>query len=155
MARQDGTLSIPRHTQGTGSRPRKARVASEPVAAPRHGVSTDCTRVSKVLARVGDKWTVLVVRQLAQGSRRFSELKREIGGVSQRMLTLTLRGLERDGLVLRTVTPTIPPRVDYELTLLGHSLHEPIEELGNWAFAHIDAIDEAQREFDERAGSGS
>jgi len=125
----------------------------EVVAMPRHGVATDCTRVGRVLARIGDKWTVLVVRQLAEGPRRFSELKREIGGVSQRMLTLTLRGLERDGFVIRTVTPTIPPRVDYELTFLGHSLREPIEELGNWAFAHIDAIDEPQREFDARAGS--
>ena len=114
-----------RHTFDTeahaGNRgvPRKARPPLDVVAMPRHGVSTDCTRVGRVLARIGDKWTVLIVRQLAEGPRRFGELKREIGGVSQRMLTLTLRGLERDGLVTRTVTPTIPPRVDYALTFLG------------------------------------
>jgi DNA-binding HxlR family transcriptional regulator len=118
-------------------------------------VAEDCRAVSEVLARVGDKWTVLVVSLLGDGPKRFNEIRRGLGSISQRMLTLTLRALERDGLVTRTVTPTIPPRVDYALTFLGHSLREPIEELGNWAFAHIDAIDEAQREFDARAGSES
>jgi DNA-binding HxlR family transcriptional regulator len=85
---------------------------------------------------------------LADGPRRFNELKRMIGGISQRMLTLTLRGLKRDGLVTRTVFPTIPPRVDYELTALGHSLKDPVEALGKWAFAHIAAIEKARIDFD-------
>src|SRR5439155_110147 len=88
-------------------------------------VPEDCRAVSEVLARVGDKWTVLVVIALGEGPKRFNELRRGLGSISQRMLTLTLRGLERDGLVTRTVFPTIPPRVDYELTKLGHSLLEP------------------------------
>ena len=89
-------------------------------------VPEDCRAVSEVLARVGDKWTVLVVSTLGDGPKRFNELRRALGSISQRMLTLTLRGLERDGLVTRTVFPTIPPRVDYELTRLGRSLLEPV-----------------------------
>ena len=85
-----------------------------------------CRTISTLLSRIGDKWTVLVVQTLGEGPRRFNELRREIPSVSQRMLTLTLRNLERDGLVNRTVTPTIPPRVDYELTELGQSLQKPI-----------------------------
>ena len=85
-------------------------------------VADDCRAVSEVLARVGDKWTVLVVSTLGEGPKRFNELKRALGSISQRMLTLTVRGLERDGLVTRTVFPTVPPRVDYELTELGRSL---------------------------------
>lgn len=108
----------------------------------------DCRRASEVLSRVGDKWSVLVVMQLASGPTRFNELKRLIGGISQRMLTLTLRGLERDGLVTRTVTPSIPPRVDYELTPLGWSLQEPVRALGAWVFANLDVIDAARARFD-------
>ncbi len=85
-------------------------------------VTEDCRAISAVLARVGDKWSVLIVSRLGNGTMRFNELRREIGGISQRMLTLTLRGLERDGLVTRTAFPTIPPRVDYALTPLGRSL---------------------------------
>ena len=150
MARQDGTTLIRRHTQGTDRRKAPAP-APKGVGKAGHSLASECSRVSRVLARIGDKWSVLVVMQLAEGPRRFSELKRQIGGVSQRMLTLTLRGLERDGLVTRTVYPTVPPRVDYELTALGHSLREPVEELGSWAFAHLDSIDKAQVEFDRRA----
>jgi DNA-binding HxlR family transcriptional regulator len=106
--------------------------------------------VSELLSCIGDKWTVLVVMQLRSGSRRFSELKRDIGSISQRMLTLTLRTLERDGLVTRTVYPTTPPRVDYELTALGHSLREPVEALGTWAMAHLDVIDRSRQQFDGR-----
>lgn len=95
----------------------------------------------------------MVVMLLRFGPRRFSELKREIGGVSQRMLTLTLRGLERDGLVTRTVTPTTPPRVDYELTALGQSLRGPIEALGGWAVAHLDVLDQAREDFDRRVSA--
>src|SRR5882672_12256763 len=93
-------------------------------------VAEDCRAVSEVLARVGDKWTVLVVSTLGDGPRRFNELRRALGSISQRMLTLTLRALERDGLVTRTVLPTNPPRVDYELTKLGKSLLDPVRTLG-------------------------
>src|ERR1700726_3180673 len=96
-------------------------------------VPEDCRAVSEVLARVGDKWTVLVVSTLGDGPKRFNELRRALGSISQRMLTLTLRSLERDGLVTRTVFPTIPPRVDYELTKQGLTLLEPIQALSDWA----------------------
>ena len=107
-----------------------------------------CKNVAPVLNRVGDKWSMLIVMVLATGSRRFNELKREIDGISQRMLTRSLRGLERDGLVSRTVTPTIPPRVDYELTELGDSLRAPVKALGDWAIEHIDCIRAAQARYD-------
>lgn len=110
--------------------------------------SARCQGVSGVLQRVGDKWSVLIVAILANGPRRFSQLRREIPAISQRMLTLTLRGLERDGLVSRTVTPTIPPRVDYELTPLGHSLQVPVLALAQWAAAHLPQIAHAQALFD-------
>ena len=113
-------------------------------------LSENCQAVSEVLQRVGDKWTVLVVKILGRGPMRFNELKRTIDGISQRMLTLSLRGLERDGLVTRTVTPTIPPRVDYELTELGRSLREPVKALGDWAIEHIECIRAAQQRFDRQ-----
>ena len=108
----------------------------------------DCRAVSGVLARIGDKWSVLIVTRLGARPLRFNELKREIGGISQRMLTLTLRGLERDGLITRTVFPVIPPRVDYELTALGRSLLEPVKALGDWALKNIGKIDAARMKFD-------
>src|SRR6266571_2997641 len=111
-------------------------------------VAEDCRAVSEVLARVGDKWTVLVVSALGEGPKRFNELRRALGSISQRMLTLTLRGLERDGLVTRTAFPTIPPRVDYELTKLGHSLLAPVSALGLWARRNRSAITQARRRFD-------
>ena len=86
---------------------------------------------------------------------RFNELRRRVGGISQRMLTLTVRGLERDGFVTRTVFPTIPPRVDYELTPLGHSLLTPIQHLGNWALQNIALIEDAQRRFDQASGQNT
>jgi DNA-binding HxlR family transcriptional regulator len=109
-----------------------------------------CKAVSDVLARVGDKWTVLVVNTLGRGPQRFNELRRAIGSISQRMLTLTLRALERDGLVTRTVFPTVPPRVDYELTKLGRSLLEPITALGTWAVRNRNTIETARKRFDGR-----
>jgi DNA-binding HxlR family transcriptional regulator len=112
-------------------------------------VPEDCRAVSEVLSRVGDKWTVLVVSTLGDGPKRFNELRRALGSISQRMLTLTLRALERDGLVTRTVFPTIPPRVDYELTDLGRSLLEPVSGLGLWARRHRPDIQEARRRFDD------
>ena len=111
---------------------------------------SDCRGVASVLARVGDKWSVLVIMLLRDGPRRFNELKRMIGGISQRMLTLTLRGLERDGLVTRTVFPTVPPRVDYELTDLGRCLSDPVMKLGAWAQQHLPDIDTARKNFDGR-----
>ena len=107
-----------------------------------------CRTISALLQRIGDKWTVLVVSTLADGPRRFHELRREIPSVSQRMLTLTLRNLERDGLVSRKVTPTIPPRVDYELTELGHSLQKPITALSQWALDNVEAIHAAHDKYD-------
>jgi DNA-binding HxlR family transcriptional regulator len=107
-----------------------------------------CRTISTLLSRIGDKWTVLVVQTLGDGSKRFNELRREIPSVSQRMLTLTLRNLERDGLVNRTVTPSIPPRVDYELTELGRSLQKPICGLATWAMDHVGEIHAAQARFD-------
>ena len=107
-----------------------------------------CRTISTLLSRIGDKWTVLVVMTLADGPRRFNELRREIPSVSQRMLTLTLRHLERDGLVTRTVTASIPPRVDYELTDLGRSLQGPIMALSQWALDNIGAIHTAHARFD-------
>ena len=104
--------------------------------------------MSEVLSRVGDKWTVLVVGTLGDGPKRFNELRRALGSISQRMLTLTLRALERDGLVTRTVTPSIPPRVDYELTELGRSLLKPVQALGAWALSNRESIEEARRRFD-------
>jgi DNA-binding HxlR family transcriptional regulator len=110
--------------------------------------SDSCRRVTQVLSRIGDKWSVRIVMLLGARPHRFSELRRSITGVSQRMLTLMLRNLERDGLVRRVVTPSIPPRVDYELTDLGRSLCEPVQALGNWALANIDAISASQMEYD-------
>jgi DNA-binding HxlR family transcriptional regulator len=109
---------------------------------------SECRRVGEVLARVGDKWTVLVIDELGEGSRRFNELRRAIKGVSQRMLTLTLKNLERDGLVSRAVTPSVPPRVDYALTDLGRSMLTPVRALGEWAAAHIPDMDAARRRYD-------
>ena len=102
----------------------------------------------EALNRVGDKWSVLVIGNLGAGPRRFSELRRTIDGVSQRMLTLTLRGLERDGLVTRTVTPTTPPRVDYALTPMGRTLLVPVMALAKWAEEHREAMQEARGVFD-------
>ncbi len=113
----------------------------------------DCGIVSELLARVGDKWSMLVVYVLGEGPLRFNELRRTIGKVSQRMLTLTLRNLERDGLVTRTVTPSIPPRVDYELTELGKSLRQPVNTLANWANENKGRIVKAREKFDRQAKS--
>jgi|SRR5581483_2804342 len=107
-----------------------------------------CKAISGVLARIGDKWSVLIVSRLGNGPMRFNELKRDIGGISQRMLTLTLRGLERDGLITRSVFPTIPPRVDYALTPLGRSLLEPVVRLSDWALNNIGKIEAARARFD-------
>jgi DNA-binding HxlR family transcriptional regulator len=116
-------------------------------------VPTQCHTVTEILSRVGDKWSVQVVVQLGEGPKRFNELRRIVSGISQRMLTLTLRGLERDGLVTRTVYPTIPPRVDYQLTDLGCSLLKTVRGLGAWAIENRDEILEARRRFDGQGGN--
>src|SRR4051794_12334288 len=114
-------------------------------------VPEDCRAVSEVLSRVGDKWTILVVGELGPGPRRFNEIRKALGSISQRMLTLTLRGLERDGLVTRTVFPIIPPKVEYELTALGRSLLVPVSGIGLWARQNRDAIQKARQRFDASA----
>lgn len=130
-------------------KPTHTALATSPRPDPSHA---DCRGVASVLSRVGDKWSVLVIMMLADGPKRFNELKRMINGISQRMLTLTLRGLERDGLVTRTIFPTIPPRVDYELTDLGRGLSQPVEALGKWAMDHLPQIEAARSRFDKRNG---
>ncbi|TSC34220.1 helix-turn-helix domain-containing protein [Corallococcus sp. Z5C101001] len=123
-------------------------------------IADDCVATREVLNRVGDKWSVLVIVNLGDGTLRFSDLKRAIEGISQRMLTLTLRSLERDGLVRRTVLPTTPPRVDYDLTRLGRTLLEPVTGLAVWAQRHSPDVQRARDTFDRaaretpRAGGG-
>lgn len=107
-----------------------------------------CPAVREVLHRVGDKWSVQIIALLGDGAMRFNELRKTIEGVSQRMLTLTLRNLERDGLVTRTVFPEIPPRVEYELTRLGETLLEPITALAQWAADHRVSIQDARSTYD-------
>ncbi|MCX8568586.1 winged helix-turn-helix transcriptional regulator [Aminobacter sp. MET-1] len=120
---------------------------------PRHPHRTeDCRAVSDILQRVGDKWTVLVVGKLGDGPMRFNELRHAIGGISQKMLTTTLRGLERDGFITRTVFPMIPPRVDYELTDLGRELLVPVFALGEWARLNQRRVAEARTKFDAVTG---
>src|SRR3954451_11089622 len=123
---QEGTLASVRHTEVTGS-------LADLLASTPDVVFGACP-VRDVLDRIGDKWSVLVISLLGAGPLRFMELKRSIGLVSQRMLTRTLRGLERDGLITRTVHPVVPPRVDYELTEVGHGLEGITAELAQWAF---------------------
>jgi DNA-binding HxlR family transcriptional regulator len=116
---------------------------------PGHPHATeDCRAVSEILQRIGDKWSLLVVRRLGDGPMRFNELRAAIGGISQKMLTTTLRTLERDGFLTRTVYPTIPPRVDYELTDLGRELEIPVKGLAEWAIANMGRINDARERFD-------
>lgn len=122
--------------------------ASSDLAAEHPHANPDCRAVSELLSRVGDKWTVLVVQALAEDTLRFNELKRRVGGISQQMLTRTLRALERDGMVARTVHPTIPPRVEYALTDLGRSLAVPVMALVDWTFANLPTIHAHRGHFD-------
>jgi DNA-binding HxlR family transcriptional regulator len=104
----------------------------------------------QVIARIGDKWSLLVVYALGAGTRRFTQLRADVEGISQKMLTQTLRGLERDGLVDRRVYPVVPPRVEYSLTALGSSLAERIATVRGWAYEHMDEIEAARESFDGR-----
>lgn len=119
---------------------------------PRHtqGTHEHCEAVRDLLNRVGDKWTIYIVRELRDGPRRFSELRKGIEGISQRMLTLTLRGLERDGLVTRTVFPTVPPRVDYALTRLGETLIVSVDGLAKWAVDHAPDVNSSRSKYDAK-----
>ncbi|MFO1183668.1 MAG: helix-turn-helix domain-containing protein [Bauldia sp.] len=113
--------------------------------------TANCRQIADVLARIGDKWSVLVISKLCSGPVRFNELKRQIGNISQKMLSTTLRALERDGLVSRTIFPTVPPRVDYELTALGHDLLRSVQGLEGWARANMDKVYAARAKFDGAA----
>lgn len=110
----------------------------------------DCRQISEILGRVGDKWTVLIIVALFERALRFNEVKRAVNGISQQMLTRTLKNLERDGMVLRTVHPTVPPQVEYALTPLGRSLSDPVIQLGQWARLNLTAIQGHRAEYDAR-----
>jgi DNA-binding HxlR family transcriptional regulator len=117
-----------------------------------HPLHQDCQKVSQILARIGEKWSMLVVMLLRDGSRRFNDIKRNTAGISQQMLTRTLRGLERDGIVTRTILPASPPQVEYSLTELGHSMSEPVLALGQWVRGHIAEFEAARVQYDQRNG---
>ena len=133
---EDGTLLSPGHLAGTDP--------------PRRVEDTQACAIRDLLDRLGDKWSLLVVELLGEGTQRFTELRREIDGISQRMLTLTLRRLERDGLVHRTVHPVVPPRVDYGLTPLGETLLDAVAPLVTWTREHRYEIAAARAGFDAR-----
>jgi len=134
---KDGTSKSPRNTTDTNT-----------------DTETDpACELRNILDRIADKWSLLVICLLADGTRRFSELRREIDGISQRMLTLTLRQLEREGLVTRTVFPVVPPRVDYELTPLGSTLLDTIQSLVAWAGEHGHEIAAARAAYDARVAA--
>jgi DNA-binding HxlR family transcriptional regulator len=134
---EDGTSKSPRHTKGTRRPPTRIEL-------------TQTCEIRELLDRLGDKWSLLVVELLGDGTKRFTELRQAIEGVSQRMLTLTLRRLERDGLVHRTVHPMVPPRVDYHLTALGASLLHAVGPLVAWTRSHRDEIALARDDYDSR-----
>jgi DNA-binding HxlR family transcriptional regulator len=119
-------------------------------AASPHPLHQDCQQVSQILSRIGEKWSMLIVMLLREGPRRFNDIKRNTAGISQQMLTRTLRGLERDGIVTRTIFPTSPPQVEYSLTALGHSMSDPVLAFGEWVRAHLAEFDAARRRFDAR-----
>lgn len=108
----------------------------------------DCRQISEILGRIGDKWTVLIIVVLHQRAHRFNEIKRAVRGISQQMLTRTLKNLERDGMVSRTVHPTVPPQVEYALTTLGQSLAVPVAAMGNWARTNLPAIERKRAAYD-------
>jgi DNA-binding HxlR family transcriptional regulator len=112
-----------------------------------HG--TDCRPVAEILSRIGDKWSVMLVMELHNGTRRFSELRRTLHGISQKMLTTSLRALERDGFITRTVYPTIPPKVEYQLTDLGRELAVPVRALGEFAMHNRARVLAAREHFDQ------
>jgi DNA-binding HxlR family transcriptional regulator len=120
-----------------------------------HDVPLSACRAREILTRIGDKWSLYVVSRLGEETKRFTDLKRGIEGISQRMLTVTLRGLERDGIVVRTVYPVMPPRVEYALTPMGRTLLETVGTLVAWAEDHVTQIEDARAAYDTRAPSGT
>jgi DNA-binding HxlR family transcriptional regulator len=142
---EEGTSKSPRHAEGTAADP-----CCEWDDAYQWDTREDC-EVRQILDRIADKWSLLVIALLDKRRMRFTELRRQIDGVSQRMLTVTLRQLERDGLVHRTVHPVVPPRVDYELTPLGSSLHATIQALVTWTETHQREIAAARSAYDARS----
>jgi DNA-binding HxlR family transcriptional regulator len=136
---EEGTSSSPTHTDCT----------DDPYGVLQWDVREDC-EVRQILDRIAGKWSLLVIALLDRSTLRFTELRRSIDGISQRMLTTTLRQLERDGLVQRTVHPVVPPRVDYALTPLGATLHETIQSLVTWSEAHQQEIAMARAAYDSR-----
>lgn len=136
---EDGTSMSLGHMGGTGE-----------AHDVRQCATSEASDVRQTLDRIGDKWSLLVIGMLGSGPMRFMELRREIGTISQRMLTLTLRHLERDGLVQRTVYPTIPPKVEYQLTALGETLLESIKGIVRWTLEHREEIADARARYDAR-----
>jgi DNA-binding HxlR family transcriptional regulator len=122
-----------------------------PTPPNRPGTDHDCRKVNEILGRMGDKWTIMAITMLAEQPRRFNELKRLIGGISQQMLTRTLKALERDGMVARKVHPTIPPQVEYSLTDRGRSLAVPLMQLARWVLDHLSEIEANRALHDGRA----
>jgi len=136
---------------GTAEVPSAAAAAGEAgTAATAPGAHPTTCRAREVLQRVGDKWSVLVIDLLGQGTMRFTELHRAIDGITARMLTVTLRGLERDGIVTRTIHPVIPPRVEYALTPMGRTLLDTIGQLVSWTDSHLPEIEAARAAYDAR-----
>ncbi|MEU8698964.1 MULTISPECIES: helix-turn-helix domain-containing protein [unclassified Streptomyces] len=139
---EEGTLKSPSHCTGT----------DDDYEVMQWDTRQGC-EVRQILDRVADKWSLLVIALLDRRTLRFSELRRRIEGISQRMLTVTLRQLERDGLIKRTVHPVVPPRVEYELTPLGATLHNTIRTLVTWTEAHQSEIADARSEYDQRVSA--
>ncbi|MEV8290268.1 winged helix-turn-helix transcriptional regulator [Streptomyces niveus] len=152
---EEGTLKSPRHPTGTAPAPAPAAAARCDYgdADPFQWDTREDCEVRQILDRIGDKWSLLVIALLDVSTLRFTELRREIDGVSQRMLTVTLRQLERDGLVKRTVHPVVPPRVEYQLTPMGRTLHTTINALVVWTEEHQNQIAAAREEYDRRAAT--
>jgi DNA-binding HxlR family transcriptional regulator len=153
---EDGTSRSPSNSRDTAESV-EVRLSLNP--GDGHGVTDGCQSpeaidVRQILNRVGDKWSILVIAMLDQGTRRFTELRREVEGISQRMLALTLRQLERDGLVERTVYPVVPPKVEYALTDLGSTLLESVRGLVSWAMDHRGQVAAARVEYDARQNEG-
>ena len=115
-----------------------------------HADTARCEHISRMLARISDKWTLLVVRVLGRGPRRFNALRREVGEISQKVLASTLRELEENGFVSRTVTPVTPPQVEYALTDLGRDLLQPVQTLAEWVVVNSARMDAARAEYAER-----
>ncbi|MEU8758034.1 helix-turn-helix domain-containing protein [Streptomyces sp. NPDC048659] len=150
---EEGTLKSPSHCADTGYESGAAATGGD--TDPFQWDTREDCEVRQILDRVADKWSLLVIALLDRRTLRFTELRREIDGVSQRMLTVTLRQLERDGLVKRTVYPVVPPRVEYELTPLGRTLHTTIRALVTWTEQHQNEIAAAREEYDAREAAAA